>query len=104
MSRFRLSPEAQIDLADIRRYLTRNGGAAVARHVLGEIRRALRVIAERPGIGHSREDLTDEPVKFWPVFSYLIVYEPSMRPIGVVRIIHGSQDVETKFRESPPRM
>ncbi|WP_256448903.1 MULTISPECIES: hypothetical protein [Methylosinus] len=43
-------------------------------------------------------------VKFWPVFSYLIVYEPSMRPIGIVRIIHGAQDVETMFSEKPPQM
>lgn len=104
MSRFRLSPEAQSDLDDIRRYLARHGGPALARHVLGEIRRALRVIAESPGIGHSREDLTDEPVKFWPVFSYLIVYEPSTRPIGIARVIHGAQDVETVFREKPPHM
>lgn len=102
MNRFRLSPEAQIDLDDIRRYLTRRSGTALARHVLREIRQALRVIADAPGIGHSREDLTDEPVKFWPVFSYLIVYNSSTRPIGVARIIHGSQDVEAIFREHPP--
>jgi len=49
VSRFRLSLEAQIDLDDIRRYLTRRSGAACARHVLNEIRQALRVIAEAPG-------------------------------------------------------
>lgn len=104
MSRFRLSPEAQSDLEAMRRYLTRKGGPMLARHVLGEIRHALRFIAENPGAGHKREDLTDEMVKFWPVFSYLIVYEPSMRPIGIVRIIHGAQDVETMFSEKPPQM
>lgn len=104
MSRFRLSPEAQSDLEAIRRYLTRKGGPTLARHVLGEIRRALRVVAESPGIGHRREDLTDEKVKFWPVFSCLIVYEPSMRPIGIVRVIHGAQDAETMFSEKPPQM
>jgi len=73
VTRFRLSPEAENDLADIRRYLTRHGGAEGARYVLREIRQALRLIADQPGIGHRRDDLTDEPVKFWPVFSYLIV-------------------------------
>ncbi len=88
----------------MRRYLTRKGGPMLARHVLGEIRHALRFIAENPEAGHKREDLTDEKVKFWPVFSYLIVYEPSMRPIGIVRVIHGAQDVETMFSEKPPQM
>jgi toxin ParE1/3/4 len=104
VSGFRLSPEAQTDLDDIGRYLPRNSGAASARYVLGEIRKALRILAENPGIGHSLKDLTDEPVKFWAVFSYLIVYDPSMRPIGVARVIHGYMDAEAAFREKPPRM
>ncbi len=28
------------------------------------------MLAENPGIGHTREDLTDRPVRFWKVFSY----------------------------------
>jgi len=35
-------------------------------------------------------------VKFWPVFSYLIVYDPAMRPLGVARILHGYQDLFSK--------
>jgi hypothetical protein len=31
--------------------------------------------------GHYREDLTDPPLKFWTVFSYLIVYDPAKRPV-----------------------
>jgi len=104
VTRFRLSPEAQSDLDDIRRYLTRTGGPHLARYVLGDIRLALRMIAENPGVGHFRTDLTDEPVKFWPVFSYLIVYVPSSSPIAVARIVHGAQDLLSKFREDPPRM
>jgi toxin ParE1/3/4 len=42
-------------------------------------------------------------VKFWSVFSYLIVYDPAMRPIGIVRVVHASQDLEAMFRERPIR-
>lgn len=80
MSRYRLSPEAQGDLEDIKGYL-----------------------AAHPGAGHSRSDLTSEPVKFWPVFSYLIVYDPGMRPLGVARILHASRDLEALFTTRPPR-
>lgn len=103
MNRYRLSPEAQGDLTGIRQYLIAEGGARVARYVLGEIRRALQMLAANPGAGHSRDDLTDEPVKFWPVFSFLIVYDPTMTPLGVARVLHASQDVETLFRNHPPR-
>ena len=103
MTRYRLSPEAQGDLADIKQYLIGEGGPRLARYVLGEIRTGLQFLAANPGAGHSREDLTGEPVKFWPVFSYLIVYDPVMKPLGVARILHGSQNLEAMFRLRPPR-
>lgn len=52
-------------------------------------------------MGHLREDLTDEKVKFWPVFSYLIVYDPMTRPIGIARVLHASQDVKRLFQQKP---
>ena len=104
MTRYRLSVEAQNDLTDIRQYLVGEGGARLARYVLGEIRGGLQFLAGNPGAGHSREDLTDQPVKFWSVFSYLIVYDPAMKPIGVARVLHGRQDLEAMFRTRPPRV
>lgn len=81
----------------------KEAGAGVARHVLGEIAKALRFLALTPGAGHSRSDLTPEAVKFWPVFSYLIVYNPTMRPLGIARVLHGSRDLLTLFEAAPPR-
>ena len=34
------------------------------------------------------------PVKFWPVYSYLIVYDPETKPVQVIRVLHGMRDVE----------
>jgi toxin ParE1/3/4 len=103
VTRYRLSVDAQNDLDDIRRYLMDEGGAALARHVLRQIRSEMGFLAETPGAGHAREDLTDEPVKFWSVFSYLIVYDPAASPIGVARVLHGGMDLEKLFRKHPPR-
>lgn len=103
MTRYRLSPEAQGDLTDIKQYLMGEGDAGLARHVLGEIRVALQFLVANPGAGHRREDLTDEPVKFWPVFSYLIVCDPAIKTLGVARVLHGSRDFETLFKNRPPR-
>ena len=99
-----LSPEAQQDITDIREFYLREAGAQVARYVLREITRTLRFLTDTPGAGHNREDLTDEPVKFWSVFSYLIVYDPAMNPLGIARVIHSSRDLEAAFREHPPRI
>jgi antitoxin ParD1/3/4/toxin ParE1/3/4 len=53
----------------------------------------MRKLARIPGMGHSREDLADESLRFWPVYSYLIIYRPESRPLEVVRVLHGSRDV-----------
>jgi antitoxin ParD1/3/4/toxin ParE1/3/4 len=55
-------------------------------------------LAACPGIGHLRNDLTDEPVRFWCIYSYLIVYRPETKPIEVIRVIHGAQDVAARLR------
>ena len=103
MSRYLLSVEAQSDLDEIRAYMTQQGGTRLARYVLRDIRKTLNFLAETPGAGHFRPDLTDQPVKFWSVFSYLIVYDPTQKPLGVARVLHAAQDLEALFQKSPPR-
>jgi antitoxin ParD1/3/4/toxin ParE1/3/4 len=61
--------------------------------VLQEITAAFRLLASHPEAGHLRSDLTPLPVKFWPVFSYLIAYDPAVRPLAIVRVLHGRHDV-----------
>ena len=34
-------------------------------------------------------------MKFWQVFSYLIVYDHLTRPIGIARALHSSHDIAT---------
>jgi toxin ParE1/3/4 len=100
VKRYVLSAEAKQDLDEIRRYLTEQAGARVARQVLAQIRDATVRLSRNPGMGHSREDLTDGSVKFWPIYSYLIVYRPSPRPIGIVRVLHGNRNVAKLLKES----
>ena len=91
MKRYRLTPAAKIDLAEIHEYI-RYDSPRAARRVVTRIREAARRLAEYPGIGHVREDLTDRPFRFWPVYAYLIVYRPESRPLEIVRILHGARD------------
>lgn len=92
--RYVLAPEAAIDLVQIWRYLKRQGGIETADRVESAIRDKIVFLAENPGVGHLRENLTNETVKFFPVFSYLIVYRPGTKPLQIVAILHGHRDVE----------
>jgi len=65
----------------------------MADRVESAIRERIVFLARNPGAGHWRRDLTDEPVKFFPVYSYLIVYRPETKPLQVAAIVHGHRDV-----------
>jgi toxin ParE1/3/4 len=94
MKAFLLSPEAERDLAIIKNYLLENAGVRLTRYVMGKLRAGIRLVAKNPELGHLRGDLTDDAVKFWSVFSYLIVYNPSRKPVEIVRVLHSKRDVE----------
>ncbi len=98
--RYLLSEPAAHDLDLIKSYLVEHAGVSVARHVLREIRSAVQFLAANPGVGHLRDDLTDQPVKFWPVFSYLVIYNPASRPLEMLRVLHASRDVAAILEDS----
>jgi antitoxin ParD1/3/4/toxin ParE1/3/4 len=94
MTRFVLTRPAEQDLDEIKSFLVATAGPAITRRVLKEIRGALNLLGAKPGSGHVRTDLTSRPVKFWPIYSYLVVYDPQAEPIQVIRVLHGMRDVE----------
>ena len=96
MKRFKLSPEAASDVRDIWAYIAEDSIKA-ARKVRISLLDACKLLAENPHIGHSREDLTDQPVLFWPVGSYLIIYDSRTKPLSIVRVLHGARDVPSLF-------
>jgi plasmid stabilization system protein ParE len=70
-------------------YIKKNASLEMADRDESVIREKIGSLAESPGRGHWRRDLTDEPVKFFPIYAYLIVYRPETRPLQVVAILHG---------------
>ena len=99
--RFVLSPEAADDLVAIWQYIRKQGNIEMADRVESVIRKRFVFLARNPGAGHWRKDLTDLPVRFFPVYSYLIVYRPESKPLQIVAILHGRRDVGAVLRERP---
>lgn len=93
MSRYRLSPAAASELDELLEYLLREGGPGPASRAVAEFSRAFELLAEQPGIGRMWDELSDQSVRLWPVWSYLVVHEPAARPLTIVRILHGSRDL-----------
>ncbi len=91
--RYILAPEAVRDLAQIWRYLEKESGRDTADRVESVIRSKFVYLADFPGAGHWRQDLTSAHVRFFSVYSYLIVYRPETKPLQIVSILHGRRDV-----------
>ncbi len=99
MKPYQLTPAAEADLDEIFEYI-RSDSPAATRRVLVRVREAMRRLAEYPRIGHVREDLADRSLRFWPVYSYLIVYRPESRPLQIIRVLHGARDVRRVLKRS----
>jgi plasmid stabilization system protein ParE len=99
MGRFLIAEPAKEDIAEIMGYL-KTRSAVAARRVRLELRTAMQNLAAFPKMGHSRDDLADEPLRFWSVYSYLIAYRIEQRGIEIVRVLHGARDVGRLFRGS----
>jgi len=92
VSRFVLANAAARDILEIYRYIAADRLQAASK-VRKRIFAAMQRIAEHPGIGHTRDDLTNRPILFWPTGRYLIVHDPATRPIRIVRVLDGARDL-----------
>jgi plasmid stabilization system protein ParE len=97
MADYLISPDARIDLNGVWDYIAKDNLSAADR-VLQEIRETMAFLAENPELGHIRKDLTSRPVRFWRIYSYLIVYSPETRPMEVVRVLSGYRDVASLLK------
>ena len=102
MARFVLTRAARADVAEIAAYIHNHGSPEAAKRVGEELRRAMQKLAEIPGMGHLRNDLADESLRVWSVYSYLILYRPESTPLQVIRVLHGARDVETIIESDQP--
>jgi plasmid stabilization system protein ParE len=94
MTRFVLTPAARADLEEIVDFI-REDNPDAAQRVLRELRDSMRKLARMPEMGHFRKDLCEEPLRFWSVYSYLIIYRAEVRPIQVLRVLRSARDVQS---------
>jgi len=98
-ARYVLAPIAARDLVQIWRYIKKQSSVRIADRAEQVILDRILFLARSPGAGHSRKDLTEKPVKFFPIYSYLIVYLPDTKPLQVVAILHGHQNVKRLLKK-----
>src|SRR5579872_3533412 len=92
MRKYLIAPVAEQDIDEIISFIAEDNPRAALK-ILDNLYEAMDRLAEHPLIGHAREDLTNRPVRFWPVIShYLIIYKATS-PIEIVRVLSGYRDI-----------
>lgn len=92
MPKYLLTDAAKADIREIVQYV-RQFSPDAAQSVRIRLRAEIRRLAEFPLLGHARSDLATADLRFWSVYSYLIVYRPEARPLQIIRVLHGSRDL-----------
>ncbi|SRR5579871_323802 len=93
MSEPRTTEQAESNLEDSREYTAQRGEAAADRLLDGILQRP-RVHAQFPLMGRPREDLGPN-LRSFVVSPFVVFYRPSADTIEVLRVLHGSRDVDT---------
>lgn len=98
MRGYLVSPEANNDIFEIWSWIAKDS-IELAERVDAELHEVFEALARMPGQGHRREDLTPRPVLFFPLYSYLIVYQPDVDPIRIMAVLRGARNVEQVLKK-----
>jgi len=87
---YRLTPDAQTDLIEIRRFTVNQWGTAQSQKYLFELRQTIRLLAETPSLGKSRPDVesSESSVLSFPHASHVIYYVVHEQQLIVFGVLH----------------
>jgi len=97
-SLYAVSTEAQNDLFEIWRRIAEDS-TRLADRIENEFHELFASLAAMPRQGHTRTDLTKRPVLFFPLYSFMVVYQPEAKPIRIMAVLRGSRDVKRILKE-----
>jgi toxin ParE1/3/4 len=96
---FQLTRDAIFDIDAIWLYLLEREGAETADRIVAELFKGFYKVAEVPGIGHRRADLTGKKVLFHRILSYLVIYQPGGTPLQIFGVLHGKPNVSRLLKQ-----
>lgn len=56
--------------------------------------KAFEQLTAMPNLGHVRKELSDPAVRVYSVSGYLVFYDPTLRPLHILRVVRGSRDLK----------
>ena len=97
MAGYWVSAEAEDDLFEIWQRIAEDS-VDLANRIDHEFRELFASLGQMRGQGHARRDLTGKPVLFFPLYSFLVVYQPATNPIRILAVLRGRRNVKRILR------
>jgi antitoxin ParD1/3/4/toxin ParE1/3/4 len=92
--RYHLTEAARQDVRDITEYIRHvQESPQNARLVATRLKAAFEKLVEFPQLGHVHEELRDDQARAYAVTGLLVIYDPSLKPLTVLRVIHAARDL-----------
>jgi toxin ParE1/3/4 len=89
-------PRAALDLVEIWAYIAEDSVTNADRFA-ARIDRTFGLLAGRPGIGRARLEIYPD-LRSFVIGNYVVFYLPLEDGIDVLRVLHGTRDIETVFQ------
>ena len=97
MARIVRRPRARQDLIEIWRYIAGESGEPRADKYLRRLNDVITYVAQQPLMGRTRPEIQEEGIRSFVAESHVIFYIALLDGMELVRVIHGSQDLETAW-------
>jgi plasmid stabilization system protein ParE len=98
MTLYEISAEALTDLLEIWAHIAADS-VDLADRLDAEFHSLFESLGRMPGQGHTRTDLTGMPVRFFPLYSYLVIYRSDTKPIRIIAVLRGRRDLKHILRK-----
>ena len=87
-------PRARQDLIEIWRYIADESGEPRADNYLRRLNDVITYLAQQPLMGRARPEIQEEGIRSFVAESHIIFYVALVDGMELVRVLHGSQDLE----------
>ena len=92
--RYRLTDAAKEDIRDIVRHIRFvQKSPQNARLVATRLQAQFARLVEIPNLGHIREELHDDRALVIEVTGVLVIYDPWLKPLTILRVVHGARNL-----------
>jgi toxin ParE1/3/4 len=92
------SPQADSDLDSIWQYIAiQSGSYEIADRLIDSITDSFLLLAAHPHIGRARDQDLRLGLRSFPVGNYIILYRIQDRHVLVLRVVHGSRNIQALF-------